>query len=143
MVVPLHSRYSTDDWATPEAFYAMLDAEFHFTDDPCELKGIYGINGLEREWGTSVFVNPPYSKPAPWILKAIAESKRGKVVVMLPKSDTSTNWFHDLVLPNAEIRWIKGRLRYSGMGRAPFPSMIAIFGKSNPNPEKFLDASGC
>jgi len=117
-----------DDWATPEGYYATLDREFHFDDDPCKFGGLYrDINGLEREWGSRVFVNPPYSRPGPWVRKAIAESKRGKLVVMLLKADTSTSWFHDLVLPNAEIRWIKGRLRFSNQGRAPFPSMLAIF----------------
>lgn len=37
------------DWATPQALYADLDAEFHFNDDPCHLRAM--TDGLSREWG--------------------------------------------------------------------------------------------
>lgn len=34
----------------------------------------------------------------------------------------------DYVLPHAEIRYIRGRLRFNGIGNsAPFPSVLAIF----------------
>ena len=52
--------------------------------------------------------------------------KKGVTVVMLLKSDTSTKWFHELILPNAEVRFIKGRLKFNGKP-APFPSLLAIF----------------
>jgi hypothetical protein len=60
----------SDSWATPAKLYAELDAEFHFNDDPCPLEG---IGGLEREWGTNTFMNPPYSNPTPWVKKAYEE----------------------------------------------------------------------
>lgn len=112
-----------DNWRTPEALYKDLDAEFHFTDDPCP---IGGAGGLDREWGTSVFMNPPYSDPLPWVRKAYEESRKGKLVVGLLRGDTSTRWFHHWVLPYAEIRFVKGRLKFSE-GRAPFASIIVIW----------------
>ena len=119
------SRISgTDNWATPKELYDALDAEFHFTDDPCPLNG---DGGLEREWGKSVFMNPPYSNPAPWVKKACEESLKGKVIVGLLRGDTSTRWFHDWVLPYARIRFIKGRIKFNGKP-APFPSIIAVWG---------------
>lgn len=117
-----------DNWATPREVYAALDAEFHFNDDPCPLYGSdNGGEGLLREWGTSVFMNPPYSNPTPWCEKAVMESRRGKLVVGLLRGDTSTRWFHDWVLPYAELRFIKGRLRFNDTKPAPFPSIIAIW----------------
>ncbi len=122
----------SDDWATPLGLYRELDNEFHFNDDPCPLQAKGKItDGLERDWGTRTFVNPPYSNPLPWVRKAIAEARRGKLVVMLLKSDTSTRCFHDYILPYAEIRYLRGRLKFSGTngvcGRAPFPSLVAVF----------------
>lgn len=114
----------SDDWKTPKAVYDALDAEFHFTDDPCP---IGGNGGLEREWGVSVFLNPPYSNPTPWIRKAYNESLKGKTIVGLLRGDTSTKWFHDWVLGKAEIRFIKGRLKFNDTKLAPFPSIIAIW----------------
>ena len=118
------SRMSDDDWKTPKDIYNILNIEFHFNDDPCP---IGGTGGLDREWGTSTFMNPPYSKPTPWCKKAYEESLKGKVVVGLLRGDTSTRWFHDWCLGKAEIRFIKGRLRFNGLKPAPFPSILVIW----------------
>jgi len=123
----VHNR--RDNYSTPKTIYEELDREFNFDYDPCTLnpKGLREYDGLGSWAGERIFVNPPYSKPRPWIEKAIEEWKKGKLVVMLLKADTSTNWFHDLILPYAEIRFIRGRLHFSEKGPAPFPSMIVIF----------------
>ena len=118
------SRISkSDNYSTPEWIYKELDDEFQFNDDPCPLGG---NGGLDREWGNSVFLNPPYSNPTPWLKKAHEESIKGKRVVGLLRGDTSTKWFHDWVLPYAELRFVKGRLKFNGKP-APFPSIIAIW----------------
>ena len=116
----------SDSHATPKAVYAALDKEFHFNDDPCPLHGELIEDGLSREWGTSVFLNPPYSKPAPWCERAYEESLKGKTIVGLLRGDTSTAWFHDFVYGKAELRFIKGRLNF-GSGPAPFASIIAVW----------------
>ena len=44
---------------------------------------------------------------------------------MLLPARTDTKWFHNYILDVAEIRFIKGRLRFSGATvNAPFPSMV-------------------
>jgi hypothetical protein len=48
------------DRKTPRAVYKALDAEFGFDFDPCPAKP--KTIGLESEWGTVNFVNPPYGK---------------------------------------------------------------------------------
>ena len=48
-------------------------------------------------------------------MKAIEESKKGKLCVVLIPVSTSTKLFHDHILPNKkEIRFIKKRLKFSG-----------------------------
>lgn len=124
-------RKVNDNWATPRSLYDELDKEFHFDFDPCPINAatLRSSDGLGDWAGTNIFVNPPYSDCVPWIRKAIEEQSKGKTVVMLLKSDTSTYWFHYFVLPNAEIRFIEGRLRFSPVfrGPAPFASLIAVF----------------
>jgi hypothetical protein len=74
-------------------------------------------NGLTVEWGNRNFVNPPYSRKLKeaFILKAIEESKKGKLCVMLLPVSTSTKIFHDHILPNKkEIKFIRRRLKFSG-----------------------------
>ena len=132
------SRISkSDSWRTPAELYASLDAEFHFDDDPCP---IGGVGGLDRQWGKSVFVNPPYSNPLPWCRKAYEESQRGSVVVGLLRGDTSTRWFHEWVLGKAEIRFLPGRLHFEGKGPAPFPSIIAIWRGGKARAASFYEA---
>ena len=118
------------NYRTPDLFISELSKEFPFNDDPCPLNPTPTIDGLGRDWGTITFVNPPYSGVTPWIVKAIEESKKGKLIVMLLRGDTSTKWFHDLVIPNAsDIRFVKGRLKFGDTGKpAPFPSIIVVFG---------------
>ena len=133
----LFSRAS-DEWSTPDDLYNALDAEFHFTLDPCStdqnhkcnLYYTQAENGLLQDWGgQSVFCNPPYSKAAAWVEKAYREARKDNtVVVMLIHARTDTKWFHDFIYNRAEIRFIRGRIRFGGaIYNAPFPSMIVIF----------------
>ena len=126
---------NTAEWATPQDFFDKLDAEFHFTLDPCcthenaKCKKHYTIaeNGLQQDWtGERVFCNPPYGrKIGEWVKKA-HDSKC--LTVMLLPAGTDTKWFHEYIYIYAEIRFIKGRLYFNdGEGRAPFPSMVVIF----------------
>ena len=55
------------------------------------------------------------------------ESERGATVVMLLPARTDTKWFHEYVLGRAEIRFIRGRIKFNGAQNAPFPSLLAIY----------------
>lgn len=49
-------------------------------------------------------------------------------VVMLLPARTDTAWFHDYIYGKAEIRFVRGRLKFGGCkNSAPFPSMVCIF----------------
>ena len=118
---------NTDDWSTPKDFYDKLNDEFNFTFDPCPLHS--KVDGLKIEWGTSVFVNPPYSNIKDFLIKAHEElDKESKTIVFLVPSRTDTKWFHEYVYGKAELRFIKGRLKFgNAKNSAPFPSMLCIF----------------
>lgn len=128
------------DWETPQDFFNALDREFHFTLDPCATKETAKCekyytpeeNGLLKSWGgETVFCNPPYGRELPkWIEKCASESKHAKVVMLIP-ARTDTKAFHKFIYHKAEIRFIKGRLKFLVDGiegqAAPFPSMVVIF----------------
>lgn len=82
--------------------------------------------------GEAVFCNPPYGKAiAEWVRKCSAEaSRKDTLVVMLLPARTDTRWFQQFILNRAEVRFLKGRLRFetNGIpgGPAPFPSMIVV-----------------
>jgi site-specific DNA-methyltransferase (adenine-specific) len=133
---PYMPKSKSDKWATPSAFYKTLDDEFHFNYDPCPIEWKpEDPDGLTTEWGTSTFVNPPYSKVAKWIEKAHQEWKKGKTVVMLINAITDTIAFHKYIYNQAEVRFVKGRICFidpqnpSKKQPSPKPSMIVVFKK--------------
>lgn len=132
----VHFSSKTDDWETPQYVFDELNKEFNFKLDVCatpkNAKCIEfipnvseEINGLTVRWGSSNWMNPPYGREiGKWVKKA---SENPLTVCLLP-ARTDTKWFHDYILGKAEIRFIKGRLKFGGhKNSAPFPSMIVIF----------------
>lgn len=104
-----------DDWATPKELYDLLDKEFNFDFDPCPLNP--NFDGLEIRWGEKNFVNPPYSRmlKEAFIRKAFEQSQKGRLSVMLLPVSTSTKVFHEVIYHNAEIRFLKGRVKFEGI----------------------------
>lgn len=128
----------SDEWTTPQYLYDELNSEFHFNLDPCstdenckcERHYTKEDNGLNHSWGGfRVFCNPPYSEIATWAEKCYREgTKDNTLVVMLMPSRTDTRYFHDFIYGRAEIRFVKGRIKFSDSSEnAPFASMIVIF----------------
>ena len=83
--------------------------------------------------GCRVFCNPPYSQIDKWVEKAFRETKNDNtLVVLLIPSRTDTRYFHNFIYQRAEIRFIKGRLKFGdSKNSAPFPSMLVIFRGAN------------
>lgn len=129
-----------DDWETPQSFFNELNKEFNFTLDPCathetaKCAKYYTAeeDGLKQDWeGETVFCNPPYSsrQQTKWVEKCYREAKKlNTVVVALLPARTDTIRFHEYIYGKAEIRFLKGRLKFVGApSTAPFPSMIVIW----------------
>lgn len=94
--------------------------------DPCPFNEKPEFDGLSIDWPDKTYVNPPYSKPLPWVKKAIEESNNGKRIVMLLKADTSTKVFALLHSHGADIFWCSKRLNYESKQGAKFPSMLVF-----------------
>jgi len=137
----LHSSKDTN-WCTPQKFFDELNEEFHFTLDvaaneksaKCEKYYSPEDDGLSAPWLGVVFCSPPYGREiGKWVKKAHDEwQEHNTTVVMLIPSRTDTKYFHEYILGKAEIRFIKGRLKFTDedgveADAAPFPSMVAIF----------------
>lgn len=145
MTLRNEALFSSDKnfWETPQKLFDELDAEFHFTLDAaasdenhkCARYFTQNDDGLRQNWeGETVFCNPPYGNKETglWTEKCYREGQKlGTTVVLLIPARTDRASFHDYVLGNAEIRFLRGRLKFEldgkPMGTAPFPSMIAIW----------------
>jgi phage N-6-adenine-methyltransferase len=127
---------ATDEWATPQAFFDLLDQEFHFTLDVCarpenaKCRTFFTreVDGLRQPWSGRCWMNPPYGREiVRWVRKAYEESLQGAIVVCLVPARTDTAWWHDYCT-KGEIRFLRKRLSFGGASSsAPFPSAIVIF----------------
>lgn len=119
---------ANDNWRTPQEVFNTLNSEFKFVADMastkenalCNIFFTKKSNSLSFNWmyeiqmamghgldvGHYVFVNPPYSKPLPWILKAREAQLNGLGVVMLLNADNSVRWFAEALKTASEIRFI-------------------------------------
>lgn len=107
-----------------------LDAAASENNKKCEKFYNKETNCLKRWWGSNkhVWLNPPYSNPDPFVLKAIEQMEHGNQIDILLPADNSTSWFADAVKNAAEIIWIIGDVwenegrQYSRTGRVAFIS---------------------
>ena len=124
-------------WETPQDLFDKLNAEFHFDLDVCALPENAKCpryytpedDGLLQPWNGVCWCNPPYGRTiGKWVQKAYETFAGGGTVVMLLPARTDTKWFHEYIYNKAEIRFIKGRLKFgNSKNSAPFPSIIVVF----------------
>ena len=124
MAAKNNGRYNGNGrhWETPPEVFGPLHAEFGFTLDPCaspltaKLPRFFTEidDGLVQDWRDErVFMNPPYGREIyAWTRKAREEAARGALVVGLLPASTDLAWWHDDVVGRAEIRYIRGRVRF-------------------------------
>ena len=117
-----------DDYETPKELLNNLEIEFGKMFDPCPLHSKF--DGLVIDWKEINFVNPPYSRKLKelFIKKAYEEWRKGKTVIMLLPVSTSTKIFHEYIYGFAEIRFIKGRIKFSGLKTSgQMDNMLVIY----------------
>jgi phage N-6-adenine-methyltransferase len=111
--------YMSDEWYTPDYLFRTLsDLYGPFTMDVCATPDsaraprffTQADDGLAQLWEGVCWCAPPYSKPRPWVEKAIVSTTgyrhdeyhdqdgwgytgAAERVVMLVKNDPSTSWY--------------------------------------------------
>jgi site-specific DNA-methyltransferase (adenine-specific) len=137
---------ANDEWETPQDFFDKLDAIFHFTMDiaaseanaKCPIyfdKEFDSLHALGWSENQVIWLNPPYSKPYPWVKKAWEEAEYNTIVLLLP-STTGVKWFHEFVWDdetgrskdNVLLYFIPGRIKFVGAKSTPrFDSVLVVF----------------
>lgn len=129
---------TTDDYYTPRWLFDAMEIEFDL-DVAAPPGGIDWIpakryftqaeDGLAQPWEGRVWMNPPYSKPAPWVERWIAHGN-GVALLPMPKS---CRWLDALWNSEAGIT-ITGRISFHHRGRLTqisFPSALWAIGSQN------------
>lgn len=92
------SNSNAQEWIGAESFFTKKD------------------NGLEKEWGGKVWLNPPYEQPyiQQFAEKMVQEVEAGRVTeaIMLTHNYTDTAWFHLLANAARAICFTRGRIRF-------------------------------
>ena len=102
----------TDAWNTPAPLLALVRTVMAGIDvDPASNVEAQAVvraatfytletDGLAHQWPGRVFVNPPYSDPAPFIAKLLVELDAGRTTeaIVLVNARTGAGWFQSLAV---------------------------------------------
>jgi len=121
----------TDHRATPEWLKQAIWDRFNGGQpmyDPCPLSPTE--DGLKRDWAPKTYVNPPFSRGLQkiWVKKCIEQQFKGRDIYLLLKCDTSTELFHDLILPNVSLIYaFDCRVQFTDAGTPSFDTVLYNF----------------
>jgi hypothetical protein len=133
---PVAEGKTSDEWYTPRMIFDVLDIRFDLDPASCprELSAvpadrIYTVedDGLALPWFGRVWLNPPFSKPTPWVDRFI---EHGHGIALLPMSGTG-KWV-DAIWAKADGFALNRPIAFVGgdmSGRtAPFRTGLYAFG---------------
>jgi len=123
---------SSKFWLIPPEIYDPLDKEFKFNFDPCPYPFVK--DGIECEWGSVNWVNPPFRAidainghgPTAFVRKAIQEQKKGKTSVLILPVISLLNMLFEAkaeIRPVGRVKWINAETKE----RWKNPSNCAVF----------------
>ena len=136
------SRNNRIEYETPDEVFDHYDRLYHFYMDVCASAQNHKVrryftaetDALTQDWIGPCWMNPPYVRIRRWAEKAHLESLKGATVVGLLPAWIAAAWFHEFVVPFAQIAFLRRRLRFIGPEaegyQATFPSMIAVWPRS-------------
>jgi len=147
MTLDIYEGDRAIDWATPRAFMEFLKERFNWSPTLDAAATVANTkaprfynptqDGLKHHWNGDVWLNPPYGRDLPvWLQKCANEiqaNQRCRSIYCLIPARTDTQWFHDIIMPNAYLVYlIKGRINFKHhtavKGKnAPFPSMLVVW----------------
>lgn len=138
----------SEDWETPKDFFDKVHSVFDFTLDVAstfenrKTEKYYdtSADGLKQSWQTNgaVWCNPPFSRNAEFVAKAIQESLTGQTIVVLMPARTDTKYYHQAMnSPNLTHRLdVAGRLQFNedkAEFNSNFATMLLIFNGDKAN----------
>ena len=129
----------SDEWYTPKSVFDGLAITFDLdvaapieTIDHVPAHNRYTIkdNALNKPWFGRVWMNPPYSKPTPWIDKFI---DHGNGIALLPMA--KSKWFNNLMDSDLSFIMLDPNIKFERPNNVKMNHMMAstlwAIGESN------------
>lgn len=129
-LTPLNLKERNQCAKTPVELYDQLNAIYKFNFDPCPTwpDDKPQWDGLEIDWKSSNYVNPPYKSIHKWAMKARDEQLKGNNSVLLIPLRADRIYFREWVIPFAEIIIVSPRLTFQGYSRpCPWMTCLAVY----------------
>ena len=118
----------SDEWYTPESLFNQLDISFDLdvaspidskSHVPASHKYTIEDDGLAQPWKGRVWMNPPYSKPSPWVAKWL---KHGNGIALLPMA--KSRWFNELMQTEAKFVLLPSTFKFNSPDGKPLSLMM-------------------
>ena len=128
---------TSDDYYTPKWIFDTLGLHFdldvasppHKTNVPCDRYFTQGDDGLAQDWHGRVWMNPPFSKPTPWVERWL-EHGNGIALLLMAKG---SRWLTQIWNSDARIV-ISQRIGFERLGKITeisFPTALWAIGDDN------------
>lgn len=111
------TKGKSDSWITPQPVIAALGGFASFNLDPCAstpqpwpcARHAFSMadNGLLQSWAGRVWLNPPYSAPAPWLARLGAHGQGTALIFARTETDAFARWVWAVA---SGILFLRGRL---------------------------------
>jgi phage N-6-adenine-methyltransferase len=135
---PQTSRTS-DDYYTPKWLFDALGLTFDLDvacppegpmHTPCKAFYTQEDDGLTQPWHGRVFMNPPFSKPQPWVHKFMSHAN-GVALLPIAKSQ----WFNQLWIDAHSITILPSSMKFvdpnGGNGSILMPTCVVAYNADN------------
>ena len=129
----------SDEWYTPSWLFETMGLSFDLdvaapsTGSPwVGASAFYSIedDALVQPWSGRVWMNPPYSKPSPWVDKWL---NHGNGVALLPMA--KSRWFNHLMESEAQFTLLPSHFKFNSPEGKPISlmmgSMLWAMGEDN------------
>ena len=139
----INFKSDSTEYETPSSIFEPLQKEFNIVLDvcaskennKCDLFFTKEEDAFTKDWNVygNFWMNPPFGRDLKkWVKKAYGESQKGVIGICLLPVRSNTLWWHKCIIDTgAEVRFLKGEIKFNNCERGLWLPFAIIIFKSN------------